>query len=263
MANFHPTPRAAPSPFPGGSGAKLDTTTVLRTDFALKETDFMTLAFWTYLIGAVEGATLEMLSVGASFRLLLEPKNRTLEAHFLDETVTQMGRLPFRRWTHVAVTYRDGEAAIFVNGIRDAVRRLKSRSVTGRPALGSVSSAGGVEAYVDDLRLYDVALNPEEVWSLSPSSITGIPSPTSIVLGSLECGWHEAHAAAFCDEGRSLCSAEVFIDVHWIRHAAQQLAKEGFHLARIQGWMRSARSFWRHDETETPGDHDDIRAALC
>jgi hypothetical protein len=214
-----------------------------------------TLAFWLFLKEDSVGSFRTVVGKGASIdeltpTVLLQPTSRVLDARISTDdgsvSVTSRGAIPLRRWTHVAVTCSGGVLRLFLNGLPEAEQVVNSpvSANEGMFRVGKDPWRSGSSMYLDDLRLYDVALPEEEVVALAPAHITGISS-TSVRLGCLSCD--RAAAVTSCEPAR-LCSLV-------------ELYAEGFHTARIQGWAHSTDEFWYHNQEDLSGAAE--RLAIC
>lgn len=102
-----------------------------------------------------------------------------------EEEILAADKLAMYTWTHVAVTIDDEAVVLYVNGAE--VARSTSMSIRPsdiRPALNYIgksqfSADPLLKAYVDDFRIYNYALSPDEIKAVTEDLVSGIEEITS------------------------------------------------------------------------------------
>jgi hypothetical protein len=81
-------------------------------------------------------------------------------------SVTSMTQVALEEWTHIAVTRSPAEGVLYINGVPEEAKPYQSRS-TGHDFQMTISSHRGSTRFfngkIDDVRLYDSALTPDQI----------------------------------------------------------------------------------------------------
>ncbi len=95
-----------------------------------------------------------------------------------EENVTSSQRLSANKWHHIVVTIGDGVARMYINGEQKGENtKMTIKPSDIRPALNYIGRSQFVNdplmrAYVDDFRIYNYVLSPEEVQGLTTAVAT-------------------------------------------------------------------------------------------
>lgn len=263
--HFHPGFRPGPPVWGSGASAYLhpEHASTAHPASSPLQSDTFTVAFWLYLLSESSGGEDQERGFfsrgGDAFQLFIQMRNRTLGVRTGHATLsTQASFLP-RRWTQVAVVYSPNKVTVYLNGINDGTTSLggggqapgKGDIVLGHPT-GTQTSAG-LEAYLDDLRIYTGALSDTEVEALLIPRL-GPGLTTAVKLGKLHSSLEEAkNSISFCRGDYHLCYQ-------------LELEEFGYAIARQQGYLTTAaEGVWYGDSlpdaaTSPP---DLRRLALC
>jgi hypothetical protein len=148
------------------------------TDSSLDITDEITLAIWINMSSLpARNHWSDVLWKENAYALYLtgqEDTETVVAAYFVLNTGTidtwkdANIILPLNSWVHVAVTYDSTDAKIYVNGELDFTKNKAGTILTStNPFTISASDDTYYEGLVDDVRLYNRALNPEEIAELA------------------------------------------------------------------------------------------------
>jgi len=191
-----PRPSAAAVGFSAGQlaeAAVFDGGCVIEADrvVVFKETDKFSYGAWVYPEGDRNGAAIarmddEQSSQGYDLSLRRGRVQVNLVNRVLDDAIRVETRFPLarHRWHHVFMTYDGSKTAggvkIYVDGQPQRLRVLmdvlnNSISAAQPLRIGAHSASGDYQGLIDDVRLYDRALTPEEVEVLaSAETVTAI-----------------------------------------------------------------------------------------
>lgn len=269
--HFHPGFRAGPPVY--GIGASAHIHSVIPNSAAyvvsqrLQSSPF-TVGFWLYLLKDEAASNDKLfLARGPSLSLGLTAAGSYLRVTVGSSTMQSQAAFLPRRWTHVAlVVPSDGNATVYWNGMEDISTPISpvslasaSEIVLGHPSDQSIkaSSSNFIEAYIDELRIFDTALSGEEVASMVIPSVTGIEDPSLVKLGCVSCNAQQVNEVTLCGPNYHVCFK-------------QELYDFGFRIARIQGFLKASRSrVWYGDALPSVSDttnglgEEAGRMALC
>jgi len=144
----------------------------------------MTITLWAYWQGGTAWQRLFDFGNGTSQYLFLTPSNgsemRLVAKNGGDEQILSASRLPTYHWTHIAVTLGATETTLYIDG--EAVAQTGALSI--RPSdfhpvlnfLGCSQFASDplLKACLDDVRIYDYALDAGEVAAVMAGTELGI-----------------------------------------------------------------------------------------
>eukprot|EP01067_Filipodium_phascolosomae_P009043 Filipodium_phascolosomae@DN7967_c0_g1_i1.p1 len=228
----------------GGRGGSLDLDA--SSDIVIPATESLrsktlTVAFWIYLKKHSTGRYRNILRKGGSSSevtpsLMFDMTKRSIIAHVstsahVDEGPRSMGQIPLKRWTHVAMTVSHETLKLYINGVLDTAWPLNGPIVTnnGNIYVGKNIHQHGAEAYLDDLRLYNVAISADQVHALISPSVTGLMNYDYATVGCQSCTFQEALRS--CPTSRHLC--------HLI-----EVQTTVYHQARITGTVDDDEGLW-------------------
>jgi hypothetical protein len=140
----------------------------------------MTIATW--INPAKRLSPIEILfSVGGSWGLSFYENALAFRFAGIFESPRKSGNIRFRnfqrpvdQWTHVAVASNGSDLRLYVNGIETDVYTDEFGGTVPRPITGEIR-LGGINSYnfsgkIDEVRLYDRALTPQEIATLATSA---------------------------------------------------------------------------------------------
>ena len=135
----------------------------------------LTIAFWIKPSAGGSGYELVLARdvYVHSFRLQLSRSSGQMQTGIRTASGAQylnsVSSLVTGEWRHFAITYRDGERVLYVDGVEDA-----SDAPTGAltayvdtTTLGGDGVFPGFRGALDEVRIYDRALDSAEVWALA------------------------------------------------------------------------------------------------
>jgi len=153
------------------------------------------------------------------------------------EVVDSNARLNRRQWYHIAVVRLNGEkrTRLYVNGILDATAATEGYVepnseplyVGGDPWLMGQCN---VPMYVDELKVFNVPLPPDEIQAEAAMSLGGI-EPSFVRLACVSCPLEVAMAN--CPLGYHVCNS---LELHM----------GGYQVARAMGWLDPTTHVWTH-----------------
>jgi hypothetical protein len=156
------------------------------TDFGLDSE--VTIALWVFAQGA--GADLYQALVKRGLyaypfklRLIGRRVQSILRTESGTDHLSSSRSLNWNEWYHLAVTYRDGERILYINGEPDVSDSPTGALADSGPQLTTLGgdTEGGWQFFnglLDDVRIYDCALSPEEIFALY---LGDSPTPTPTV----------------------------------------------------------------------------------
>jgi hypothetical protein len=247
-------PQAGPAIHGKGASLLLNGTSmaVVPHISAYEMTEF-TYSFWYFLREDSNGAFRTVMRRGESVKELspgvfLWPNEKRLHVRIStqynwNEGLDSLGVIGLKRWTHLAVSANGQLLQLFVNGYTDSFAVLKAqlKPVSSNLYVGADPWHMGAVAYLDDLRIYNKALQGLELEVLAAPAF-GLIRPSSAKLGCDSCTFLDAQAA--CYDVFHLCSLK-------------ELYAGAYSTARIQGWLRMTGEVWSRntdDETTTSTD---------
>ena len=157
------------------------------------------------------------------------------DAYPQGEFVDSNARLPYQRWTHIAVVRGERRIRLYINGIIDAMNTTEGFTFTNSDSF----FIGGAPGYTencpvrhlqDELRFYSRELTEEEI-EAEASGALGELEPRYVRLGCINCVYADAIAA--CPSGYHLCTS---IELH----------SGGYQVARANGWVNWNSRVWAH-----------------
>jgi len=195
-----------------------------------------------------------------SGRLRVELLTSESQAH--GEHLESNARLGHERWYHVAVVRLNGarRTRLYVNGILDAsvgsggyvMPNDEPLYVGGDPVLNTQND---VPMYIDELRVYDRPLTPDEIQAEAAPALGGV-EPSFVRLSCISCPLETAMQN--CPDGYHICNS---LELHM----------GGYQVARTLGWLESDSHVWSHATVAnsalqsqgglTPSHHDGAEAA--
>lgn len=240
-----PVPAAGPARWGVGQSAAFNGSSLSVAAWAeAHEGNELTVSMWLFLAQDSIGSWRTLLRKGDASEqtptLQLWPKERRLHARVTTEGgeaegVDSVAVVPLRRWTHVAFVVQGKLLQLYVNGVFDAqvVTRRQARFNRLPLYLGKDPWHPGTRGFVDDARVWDRALDEEEVRALAQGAL-GPMGPTDVTLGCLMCKLEEATGS--CDAGYHLCSEK-------------ELFGGAYTVARAQGWFHLSDKIWAMEHT--------------
>ncbi|KAK1442105.1 ookinete protein [Babesia gibsoni] len=187
--------------------------------------------------------------------VLLHPRNNKLSVrvsttYSSTEGITSNSDIPPRRWTQITVIASKKTLKLYINGMLDSAIALGGEIVvnSGDMFIGKSMNLQGFKGFLDDVKLYNYAINPKLVPSLASPSLTGFDSAFRVQLASTHCTLKEATSKGLCAIGCKLCTLD-------------QLYRNAAHVARANGWMHRSNQIWHTGIYNTT--QSDKRVALC
>lgn len=149
----------------------------------------MTICTWVRISDSKEWQRIFDFGNGTSHYMFLSPIARG-EMRFVmknggDEEILSAPKLPLNTWKHVAVSISTDAVVLYIDG-QEAARStdMQIRPCDIRPMINYIArsqypSDPLLKGYIDDFRIYNYALNPEEVKAVTEDLVTGIQSPVT------------------------------------------------------------------------------------
>lgn len=144
----------------------------------------MTICTWVRMRDLTAWQRIFDFGNGTNQYMFLTPNNGS-EMRFVmknggEEEILSADKLKLNTWTHVAVTMDDEAVVLYVDGVEAA--RSTSASIRPsdiRPALNYIgksqfSADPLLKAYIDDFRIYNYALSPEEILAVTDDLASGM-----------------------------------------------------------------------------------------
>ena len=143
------------------------------------------------------------------------------------EMLFSNAKIPYHRWTHIALLVTDTKIKLYVNGILDAVNATEGRATINDMSFFVGNTPWHIEdcnvpSYIDELRFYNRALMEEEIEAEAAPALGGVEA-NYVNLGCINCGLEQASKA--CLDGYHLCTS---IELH----------TGGYQVARAMGWVK-------------------------
>lgn len=145
----------------------------------------LTIAFWVYIDAATGASTPRSVFIGngetnannnRKFMIMQYPTVNDLHYYWMNDAASKffisntiMDALPSYKWTHVAITYENPTAIIYINGIE--VRRNTGVSNSSTFAYTTPIIGNNTGRRINDFRIYSYALSPQEIKELSRGKI--------------------------------------------------------------------------------------------
>lgn len=168
-------------------------------------------SFWVFVhkFGTLTTEECDIITKGdrsnKQFTFTVDVVSRSLKITILTEeggpiTLVSNARLLSQRWTHISIVRGDKMMVLYVNGNLDAVtkveagKKLASTSLlVGRmPWQDSSGSGCNLEFYLDELKVWNNAIEEAYVEAESGYSLGGAADPHSLQLGCLNCDFKKA-----------------------------------------------------------------------
>lgn len=153
------------------------------------------------------------------------------------EALESNARLRKGRWFHIAVVRLDGQrrTRLYVNGILDASMNTKGYTEPNDEPLyiGSdplVNDRCDLPMYVDELKVYNRALEPDELQAEAAPALAGV-EPSFVRLSCIACPLQQA--VENCPAGYHICNS---LELHL----------GGYQVARTLGWLERDARVWSH-----------------
>jgi len=153
------------------------------------------------------------------------------------EAFESNARLARGRWFHIAVVRFSSQrrTRLYVNGILDASQETKGNTAvnTGPLYVGGDPAAGdqcNVPMYIDELKVYDRALDHDEIQAEAAPSLAGV-EPSFLRLACRDCPL--AIAQQNCPADYHICNS---LELHM----------GGYQVARTLGWLKQGTHVWTH-----------------
>lgn len=153
------------------------------------------------------------------------------------EVLESNARLRKGRWFHIAVVRLDGQrrTRLYVNGILDASMNTQGYTEPNDEPLyiGSdplVSDSCDVPMYIDELKVYNRALQPDELQAEAAPALAGV-EPSFVRLSCIACPLRQA--VENCPQGYHICNS---LELHL----------GGYQVARTLGWLERDARVWSH-----------------
>ena len=149
------------------------------------------------------------------------------------EFVESNARIPYQRWTHLAIVRGERRIRLYVNGIIDSLNTTEGFTSTNTGSLYIGNTPGNTETcqvahLQDEVRLYSRELTEEEI-EAEASGALGEIEPRYVRLGCINCVLEDAMNA--CPAGYHLCTS---IELH----------SGGYQVARANGWVNWNSRVW-------------------
>ena len=167
------------------------------------------------------------------------------------EFVVSNARIPYYRWSHIAVVRTQSRIRLYVNGIIDAVNATEGWTEPNEDPwyLGGTPWTTGdcpISMYIDEVRFFDGRELLEEEVEAEAFGALGSIEAYFIRLGCINCNYETAQGA--CPNTHHLCTS---IELH----------SAGYAVARAMGWTDWNGHLWSSasDNTET----DDSGLGIC
>merc|ERR1711998_23930 len=248
-----------PGVFNSGMSAKFDGTNMLEIPHTqhLDTTDFC-ITFWIYLNADSTGQWRSIIHKGnhdheRTPSIFLEPQTRGLEM-FVETDAASMTSgerlwsntfLPLYKWTHVAACAEVRNLRMFINGMLDAENTTVGNVVlnTGPIFVGNDPwrPYGGTDANIDELRIYNRNLSPDEIQAQAAMALGGVES-SFVELGCMGCSLDSCPKA--CRRGYRMCTA-------------RDLESGAYQVGRSMGWANSETRVWKNEDSADAADTPD------
>lgn len=246
---MRPVPNVGPGRGGHGQSAYFNGSNYAMVEHAAAfETRELSVTYWLYLLRDSIGSWRTVLRKGdASTRLTpsfsLWPSARRLHVRVStelgdDEGVDSVAIIPLRRWTHIAFVAQGKLLQLYINGVLDSQRVMKSAALFNRLPLyvGRGPVHAGTAMFLDELALHSVALAEHDVQAMA-APLLAVASPRFAKLGCPACDLDAAVAACSTDAEYHLCTK-------------QELLAGAVAVARAQGWFHINPRVWPLDAVD-------------
>jgi hypothetical protein len=155
----------------------------------------MTLEAWVYPTAKMDGGRTIITKVQSqsdyseAYRLVAnDTTNQPMSTIWTDESPVSVAgntQIPINQWTHLATTYDGQNQTLYVNGVLVGTRPQTGAIPTSNGALQiGYNSAWGYtfQGYIDEVRIYNRALNNEEIINDAKTAIS-VSNPPQFVAG--------------------------------------------------------------------------------
>lgn len=156
------------------------------------------------------------------------------------ESFETNARLSRGRWFHVALVRMDNQrmTRLYINGILDDSHSTQGYAQPNKEPLyvgGDALSHDrcDVPLYVDELRVYNRPLTPDEIQAEAAPALAGI-EPSFVRLACVSCPLQTA--LQNCPDGYHICNS---LELHI----------GGYQVARALGWLEKGAHIWSHTPT--------------
>lgn len=145
----------------------------------------LTIAFWVYIDAATGASTPRSVFIGKErmgandnrkFMIMQYPTVNDLHYNWMNDASSKFfinntikDALPSYKWTHVAITYENPTAIIYINGVEVIRNTGVSNSSTFAYTTPIIGNNAGRR--INDFRIYSYALSPQEIKELSRGKI--------------------------------------------------------------------------------------------
>lgn len=168
------------------------------------------------------------------------------------EYVESNARIPYYRWTHVAVVRTQSRLKVYVNGIKDAVNSTEGQTVLNESPLYLGNTPWtledcGVPLYLDQVRYFNKELSEERIEAEAFGALGAI-EPYYVKLGCVNCNLEEAFES--CTETHHLCYS---IELHSGAYA----------VARAMGWTDWNSHLWSYNALEEDTSDSTTGLGIC
>lgn len=213
------------------------------------------LSFWLFLTQDAFGSYRTIVHKGTdkssspSIRLIPDSRRLHVAVSTTDEEVAFESRsiVPLRRWTHIAYVQSGRIASLIINGIVDVERILPSPGpVPNREPIyvGRDPWRLGVNCYIDDLRIYNRALEHEDIQAIGSTAFPDTGSHYAR-LGCKNCLFHKAQQSCSSDPtASSPSSSSSTIKYRNYHLCAQNELGAAMTIAASMGWASLDQFFW-------------------
>jgi hypothetical protein len=168
------------------------------------------------------------------------------------EFIESIARIPYERWTHVAIIRGTKSLTLYVNGLLDTKNTTEGMTDPNSAPLYFGGTPGKIEEcpvpfLLDEVRYYSRELKEQEIFSEAQSTLGQI-EPRFVTLGCVECGLEKASLA--CDTGYHLCTT---IELHAGAYSA----------AESVGWTEVSPMVWSYSALQEDFDPSVKGLGLC
>jgi hypothetical protein len=142
------------------------------------------------------------------------------------EIVESVARIPYNKWTHVALIKHENRVKLYFNGILDSNVLTEGEGIANDSPLyignhPDYVSECEVSGYVDELKFFSRAISEGEVQAEGSAALGNFDS-SSVQLGCIDCNVLDAKKS--CMEGYHVCTS---MEIHSV----------AYQIAVNQGWV--------------------------